>query len=221
MQWAVKLPGFYPVWSLAFLLLSSCMVGPDYVRPATETATQWLEAEDRRLNTTSANDQTWWKSFNDPVLNQLIDRAYLENLNIRIAGVRVLEARAQLGIATGNIYPQNQQLTGSLSKVHLSERASQAAFSKIFANSQAPAWEFSSGSASFPSREATTCMDAGGRATQERLPRASPPGFPSWSLGTRPDPRKHCVADSDGDDLWLRLRRQEYLRASASTTSHG
>ncbi|PPK74629.1 NodT family efflux transporter outer membrane factor (OMF) lipoprotein [Methylobacter tundripaludum] len=132
MQWAVKLPGFYPVWSLAFLLLSSCMVGPDYVRPATETATQWLEAEDRRLNTTSANDQTWWKSFNDPVLNQLIDRAYLENLNIRIAGVRVLEARAQLGIATGNIYPQNQQLTGSLSKVHLSERASQAAFSKIF-----------------------------------------------------------------------------------------
>ena len=42
MQWAVKLPGFYPVWSLAFLLLSSCMVGPDYVRPATETATQWL-----------------------------------------------------------------------------------------------------------------------------------------------------------------------------------
>jgi len=132
MQWAVKLPGFYPVWSLAFLLLSSCMVGPDYVRPATETATQWLEAEDRRLNTTSANDQTWWKSFNDPVLNQLIDRAYLENLNIRIAGVRVLEARAQLGIAIGNIYPQNQQLTGSLSKVHLSERASQAAFSKIF-----------------------------------------------------------------------------------------
>lgn len=132
MQWAVKLPGFYPVWSLAFLLLSSCMVGPDYVRPATETATQWLEAEDRRLNTTSANDQTWWKSFNDPVLNQLIDRAYLENLSIRIAGVRVLEARAQLGIAIGNIYPQNQQLTGSLSKVHLSERASQAAFSKIF-----------------------------------------------------------------------------------------
>ncbi|EGW20370.1 RND efflux system, outer membrane lipoprotein, NodT family [Methylobacter tundripaludum SV96] len=132
MQWAVKLSGFYPVWSLAFLLLSSCMVGPDYVRPATETATQWLEAEDRRLNTTSANDQTWWKSFNDPVLNQLIDRAYLENLNIRIAGVRVLEARAQLGIAIGNIYPQNQQLTGSLSKVHLSERASQAAFSKIF-----------------------------------------------------------------------------------------
>jgi len=132
MQWAVKLPGFYPVWSLAFLLLSSCMVGPDYVRPPTETAAQWLEAEDQRLNTTSANDQTWWKSFNDPVLNRLIERAYLENLSIRVAGVRVLEARAQLGIATGNIYPQNQQITGSLNKVHLSQRSSQAAFSQIF-----------------------------------------------------------------------------------------
>jgi NodT family efflux transporter outer membrane factor (OMF) lipoprotein len=91
-----------------------------------------LEAEDRRLNTTSANDQNWWKTFNDPVLNRLIDRAYAENLSIRVAGVRVLEARAQLGVVIGNIYPQNQQLTGSLSKVHLSERASQAAFSKIF-----------------------------------------------------------------------------------------
>jgi len=132
MRWDVKFSGFCPVWSLAFLLLSGCTVGPDYVRPPTETAAQWLEAEDRRLNTTSANDQNWWKTFNDPVLNQLIDRAYAENLSIRVAGVRVLEARAQLGVAIGNIYPQNQQLTGSLSKVHLSERASQAAFSKIF-----------------------------------------------------------------------------------------
>ncbi|MGZ5010764.1 MAG: efflux transporter outer membrane subunit [Methylobacter sp.] len=130
MQRDVKLHGFYPVWSLA-LLLSSCMVGPDYVPPPTETAAQWLEAEDKRLNTT-ITPQDWWKTFNDPVLNQLIDRAYLDNLNIRVAGVRILEARAQLGIAIGDLYPQNQQLTGSLNKVHLSERASQAAFSHIF-----------------------------------------------------------------------------------------
>jgi NodT family efflux transporter outer membrane factor (OMF) lipoprotein len=132
MQCDIKLRGFYTAWPLAYLLLTSCMVGPDYVRPPTETAAQWLEADDRRLNTTSADDQSWWRSFNDPVLNQLIERAYLENLNIRVAGVRVLEARAQLGVAIGDLYPQNQQLTGSLSKVHLSERASQAAFSKIF-----------------------------------------------------------------------------------------
>lgn len=39
---------------------------------------------------------------------------------MRIAGVRVLEARAQLGIATGQLYPQTQQATGSV----LKERAS-------------------------------------------------------------------------------------------------
>ncbi|TRW91198.1 efflux transporter outer membrane subunit [Candidatus Methylobacter oryzae] len=131
MRQDIKLRRFYPVWSLA-LLLSGCMVGPDYVSPATETATQWLEAEDKRLKTTSSADQSWWKTFNDPVLNQLVERAYLDNLNIRVAGVRVLEARAQLGVAIGDFYPQNQQLIGSLNKVHLSERASQAAFSRIF-----------------------------------------------------------------------------------------
>ena len=132
MQWDVKFPGLWPVWLLVFILLSSCMVGPDYVRPPTETAVQWLEAEDQRLKTTTPNDQEWWKTFNDLILTKLINRAYHDNLSIRVAGVRVLEARAQLGIAIGNFYPQNQQLISSLSKVHLSQRASQAAFSHIF-----------------------------------------------------------------------------------------
>jgi outer membrane protein TolC len=101
MRWGVKFFGFWPVWLLAFLLLPSCMVGPDYVRPPTETASQWLEAEDQRLKTTSVNDQDWWKAFNDPILNQLIERAYLSNLGIRVTGLRILEARAQLGIAMG------------------------------------------------------------------------------------------------------------------------
>jgi NodT family efflux transporter outer membrane factor (OMF) lipoprotein len=137
MRWDVKFPGLCPVWLLAFMLLPSCMVGPDYVRPPTEAAAQWLEAEDQRLMTTSTNDQEWWKTFNDPILNKIIDRAYHDNLSIRVAGVRVLEARAQLGIALGNFYPQNQQFTSSLSKVHLSQRASQAAFSHIFDYAQA------------------------------------------------------------------------------------
>ncbi len=128
MRWDIKRLGFYPV----LLLLSGCMVGPDYVPPVTETAKQWLEAEDRRLKTTSGNDRQWWKTFKDPALDRLIDRAYRDNLTIRMAGVRVLEARAQLGVAIGDLYPQNQQLTGSLSKIHLSQHASQAAFSHIF-----------------------------------------------------------------------------------------
>jgi len=52
------------------------------------------------------------------------------------------------------------------------------------ASSQAPAWEFGAGSSSFPSREATTAWMQEVEQRRERLPRASLPGFPSWSLGT-------------------------------------
>jgi NodT family efflux transporter outer membrane factor (OMF) lipoprotein len=132
MQWVTKRIKLPVLWLLAFFWLSGCMVGPDYVQPPTETTSKWLEADNPKLKSTATNVQDWWKTFNDPILNQLIGRAYLENLSLRVAGVRVLEARAQLGIAIGDLYPQNQQLTGSLNKVHLSQRASQAAFSHIF-----------------------------------------------------------------------------------------
>jgi NodT family efflux transporter outer membrane factor (OMF) lipoprotein len=46
-------------------------------------------------------------------LDRLVETAYQENLDLRQAGVRILEARAQLGIAAGQLYPQTQQLTGS------------------------------------------------------------------------------------------------------------
>ena len=137
MRRGVQFPWLYPVWLMAFLLLSSCTVGPDYVRPPTETAAQWSEAKDQRLKTTPTNDQDWWKTFNDPILNQLIDHALLENLTIRVAGLRVLEARAQLGFSIGNFYPQMQQVTGSLAQVNLSHRASSAAYSNIFDYAQA------------------------------------------------------------------------------------
>lgn len=132
MNKTVKSAGYRPAWLWIFLLLSGCMVGPDYVRPPVETASQWLDSRDERLKTNFTTVRDWWKTFNDPILDWLIERAYLNNLNVRVAGVRVLEARAQLGVATGNLYPQNQQLTGSLNKIHLSQRASQAAFSHIF-----------------------------------------------------------------------------------------
>src|SRR5208337_4891858 len=61
-----------------------------------------------------------------PVLDRLIDRAYRENLTIRIAGMRVLEARAELGIAIGRLFPQTQQASGSLQRVRISESAAQA-----------------------------------------------------------------------------------------------
>ena len=104
-------------------LASGCVkVGPDFVKPAADTMPQWLESSGYKQVTTKADDyRDWWRSFNDPVLDKLIQTAYQQNLNLRIAGVRVLAARAQLGVAVGELYPQSQKGVGSLQKERLSE----------------------------------------------------------------------------------------------------
>jgi len=65
----------------------------------------------------------WWTVFQDPVLDKLVALAYAQNLDLRIAGVRILEARAQLGIAVGNQYPQLQQARGGVQRQEISENA--------------------------------------------------------------------------------------------------
>jgi NodT family efflux transporter outer membrane factor (OMF) lipoprotein len=109
---------------LAFLLLASgCMkVGPNFVKPEANVNANWLEAGQYKQISTKPDDyRNWWGSFNDPVLDSLIQKAYHQNLSLQIAGVRVLQAQAQVGVAVGNLYPQTQQLTGSVQKLRFSE----------------------------------------------------------------------------------------------------
>ena len=93
----------------SLLLLSGCQsVGPDFTKPDVPVADNWLEAENKTVETSSAANQDWWEVFADPALSSLIDAAYQQNLGLQIAGLRVTEARLQLGIATGLKYPQSQ-----------------------------------------------------------------------------------------------------------------
>jgi NodT family efflux transporter outer membrane factor (OMF) lipoprotein len=55
----------------------------------------------------------WWHLFKDPKLNELIELARAENPSLRIAGLRILESRATLGIADSLRYPQVQQASGA------------------------------------------------------------------------------------------------------------
>lgn len=119
------------------LLLAGCEVGPDYARPGLEVSPHWLEVSDPRLKARAGDPRLWWKNFKDPILDRLVLRAYRQNLPLRAAGVRVLEARAQLGIAVGELYPQLQQAFGAVQYNRLSERAVQGAFSRIFNYTQA------------------------------------------------------------------------------------
>jgi outer membrane protein TolC len=85
-------------------------VGPDFVKPDAPIAKEWTEVGELQLNPTETDHASWWTAFNDPVLDQLIDEAYNQNLTLQIAGLRILEARAQLGLAVGSAWPQQQQL---------------------------------------------------------------------------------------------------------------
>jgi NodT family efflux transporter outer membrane factor (OMF) lipoprotein len=93
-------------------------VGPNYCRPPAPVASEWIEAKDPHVQNRHLQD--WWSVFQDPTLNSLIGTAYEQNPNLRIAGTRVLQARAQQAIAVGNIFPQTQQAEGQYSRVALS-----------------------------------------------------------------------------------------------------
>ena len=103
------------------------LIGPDYVRPEAPVQSDWLEAEDGGVLRRDAADLAgWWKTLGDPVLDNLVETAYLRNPTLEAAGSRVLEALARRGIAIGNLYPQQQDAFGSYNKYELSEnRANQ------------------------------------------------------------------------------------------------
>ena len=96
-------------------------VGPNYGRPPAPVAQHWIDASDKRLSTDDGELGQWWTVFGDPVLNNLVRCAYRQNLTLREAGFRVLQARAQRGIAVGELFPQTQMSNGGYSRAGLSE----------------------------------------------------------------------------------------------------
>ena len=107
------------IWILAALAVvlsgpGCVMVGPEYEEPDPPLESDWLDYEDPRLDATSPLAPDWWRTaFRDPVLDQLIEISLADNLTLRSAGLRVMQARQQLAIAVGNQYPQEQDLAGS------------------------------------------------------------------------------------------------------------
>lgn len=93
------------------------MVGPNYHTPSAPITEDWDVGDSDTINHRPASYCHWWEVFNDPVLNDLIQSAYDQNLTLLIAGLRVLEARAQLGVVVGNFYPQLQQITADFSNI--------------------------------------------------------------------------------------------------------
>ena len=117
------------------LTLTGCAVGPHYVKPVVSVNDSWRGMGSPQISAQPATESAWWKAFNDPVLEQLIQLAYKQNLTLRVAGLRIMEARATLGIATGNQYPQVQQAFAGVNGVGLSNNTANKTpeFSRYYA----------------------------------------------------------------------------------------
>ncbi|WP_189042264.1 efflux transporter outer membrane subunit [Aliidongia dinghuensis] len=91
------------------LVLAGCTVGPDYVPPKTEAPAQWTEAKTPGLIGTGPEAaqqlERWWTSFNDPTLSSLVGQAIADNLDLKIAEQRLVEARAEREQAAAGYYP--------------------------------------------------------------------------------------------------------------------
>jgi len=91
-------------------------VGPEYSPPKAAVAPHWVDATDIRVRSHAADLSRWWSVFNDPVLDDLIYHAYNQNLSLKEAGTRILQARSSLAIAKGEVFPQAQNATGNYAR---------------------------------------------------------------------------------------------------------
>ena len=94
--------------ALSLAALGGCtQVGPDF-KPV---PTPWLDTEYPLLEqathpAASPDLRQWWAVFADPMLDALIAEADAHNTDLRVAGLRIAEARAQLAIAQTGRYPR-------------------------------------------------------------------------------------------------------------------
>jgi len=89
--------------ALVAALLAGCTVGPDYKRPEIATPETWRIDYARAAD---AANTRWWEQFSDPVLDQLVDEALRENLDVRMAAARVDQFIGALTTTRSQFYPQ-------------------------------------------------------------------------------------------------------------------
>ncbi len=97
------------IFILFFLFISGCAaVGPDYCLPETDFPKKWHTNLEKGLVAASPDPVAlarWWNTLDDPLLAEMILRAARNNLDLKEARARVLEARARTGIASAGYFP--------------------------------------------------------------------------------------------------------------------
>jgi outer membrane protein, multidrug efflux system len=108
-----------PFFLIVLGALAGCTVGPDHVTPAMRLPEAWNEATGFATNGT-ADEGQFWRTFHDPVLDQIEQLAVQNNPDIEVARARVAEARMLAAAAGSERWPK-VDLTASYSNSRLSE----------------------------------------------------------------------------------------------------
>src|SRR5258707_680903 len=93
-------------------LISGCAVGPNYKQPQTSVAGSFVNSPTTAVTADQATLATWWKGFNDPKIDALIDEAIAHNHDLRIATANLKEARALRRLTTFDLAPTVQGNAG-------------------------------------------------------------------------------------------------------------
>ena len=167
-------------------LAGGCMVGPNYKAPPKVD----VPGSFATTQPSSASLSRWWELFNDPTLNVLIERALATNLDLELAQERVLEARAQLDLTTGNLFP-TANLSGAYNKTHISKQAGLAGFLGAGA-----------GSGSVTPTPINPPANAGGASTDLARPGATKSGSASSAAGGLALPQQLQLYQAGFDASW-------------------
>lgn len=176
----------------AVLGLCGCTVGPDYATPSLWTPSSWFASSpaDPRLSLPAPEpvDPRWWAAFNDPMLTALVEQVAAENLDVRLATIRLAESRQQRRITAADEFPQIQG-SASYTRERLSPRGVFSAVGGGGATGGAGG-AAGAGASSPPSSPPSSAIGGGGGAISRP--------FDLWQYGL----------DSSYElDLWGRVRR--------------
>jgi multidrug efflux system outer membrane protein len=97
-----------PIIALFFAALAGCTLAPKYQRPAAAISPNWPAAAgtgQSRTNAVPSADIGWREFFRDPRLQQLIELALTNNLDLRVAVLNVEQSRAQYRIQRSALFP--------------------------------------------------------------------------------------------------------------------
>ncbi len=91
----------------AVFVLAGCSLAPDYQRPTLPVPQQFSLSQNALVSASGNYQDTGWRSFFvDSQVKALIGEALVNNRDLRMAVLKVQEARAQYGVTDADRYPQ-------------------------------------------------------------------------------------------------------------------